>query len=198
MEKRGEVRYIDTSHSVRLYRNRLPTLGCRRRKRVPTIVEPYIERPPTIHILLELSYTTKIMYVRCGEMGTDKAGDVPMAVSASGTCANCTTPAPLERVPSNKISASSTWPVVSNNSTRSSFAVDHGSYSSCTSRSPTIASIDLRSDRTHVTNHDLLARLCFVSPRTIIATVSCCSCKSWFVSPDVPSRLLVWARIVLV
>ena len=57
-----------------------------------------------------------------------------MAVSASGTCANCTTPAPLERVPSNKISANSTWPVVSNSSTRSSFAVDHGNYASCASQ----------------------------------------------------------------
>ena len=36
-----------------------------------------------------------------------------------------TTPATLNRVPSNKIS--STWPVVPNSSTKSSFAVDHGS-----------------------------------------------------------------------
>lgn len=46
---------------------------------------------------------------------------------ASTTSLNCTTPLPLERVPSYRISARTTWPIVSNSSTRSSFVVDHGS-----------------------------------------------------------------------
>lgn len=131
-KEKKRIRYANTSHPVRrLYRDRLPALSCRRRKRVPTVVEPHVERPPPIHILLELSCMQPLAAKE--ERKTDREWGVPMAVSASATCANCTTPAPLERVPSNKISASSTWPVVSNSSTRSSFAVDHGSYASCAS-----------------------------------------------------------------
>lgn len=80
-----------------------------------------------------------------------------MAVSASPTCANWTTPHPLERVPSKRISASSTVPVVSNSSTRSSLAVDHGSYHEDISAA--IADKHNIYRKTHVSNHNLLARL---------------------------------------
>lgn len=53
-----------------------------------------------------------------------------MAVSASSTVLNCTTPAPLDRPFSKRTSASCTVPVVWNSSTRSSFEVDQGSCSS--------------------------------------------------------------------
>ena len=53
--------------------------------------------------------------------------NAPIAVSASSICSNCTIPIPLLRVPSYIISACCSCPVVSNNSTRSSFAVDQGS-----------------------------------------------------------------------
>lgn len=55
--------------------------------------------------------------------------NLAIAVSASSTVANCTTPTPFDRPCSKRISASSTLPVVWNSSTRSSFEVDQGSCS---------------------------------------------------------------------
>ena len=111
-----------SSHRVRLYRDRLPALGRRRRKRVPKVVEPNVEGPPTIHILLELRCLARLI-VEIDSIRGKREGHTD-GVSASVTCATCTTP--LERVPLDKNSASSTWSVVSNSSTRSSFAVDQG------------------------------------------------------------------------
>ena len=89
---------------------------------MPAVVEADIQRTAPIHILLKFS---------CHRHQVKEQGEIdpnsPIAVSASGIWENCTTPHPFDLVPSNRISATSTVPVVSNNSTKSSLAVDHGS-----------------------------------------------------------------------
>lgn len=73
------------------------------------------------------------------------------AVLASSVSVNWTMPSPLDRVPSSRISAETTFPTVSNSSTRSSFEVDHGS---CLRQPRTDLHIE-----THVAHEDLLVRL---------------------------------------
>ena len=98
-----------------------------------------------------------------------------MAVSASCTCANWTTPQPFDRVPSYKISASSTWPVVSNSSTRSSFAVDHGNCPRAGHHQHLCAFSRPTKRATYVSDHDLLRRLCLeatIASRTAIRSIA--------------------------
>ena len=87
--------------------------------------------------------------------------NAPIAVSASSICSNCTIPIPLLRLPSYKISACCTCPVVSNSSTRSSLAVDQGN---CGMEPPSAHPHHYRSHtkwgkrgkETYVCNQDLL------------------------------------------
>ena len=60
--ERLKIKESDTSHPIRLYWDRLPALGSRQRKRVPTVVKPNVEGPPTIHILLELRCIAHLVF----------------------------------------------------------------------------------------------------------------------------------------
>ncbi|KAI0277387.1 hypothetical protein BGY98DRAFT_979889 [Russula aff. rugulosa BPL654] len=89
---------------------------------VTAVIEAYIEASPPCIVLLELGYIPRTVSDRKETIwrGTYRQLSLPPRL------VQIDTPAPVDRVPSKNISASSTWPVVSNGSTKSSFVVDHG------------------------------------------------------------------------